>query len=85
MKKVTLAINGYTDKEAVNNISGALNDLSGVVAADVAPAQNKAYAYSGDRLNKEILEGAVRKAGYEAKVIDEQYLNDVNDYKNSLQ
>lgn len=74
MKKVTLSINGHISNENAADISGALNDLSGVVAADTTPSENKAYAYSGDRLSKSVLEDAVRKTGYDGRVVNEEYL-----------
>lgn len=73
MKKVTLQINGLTNEETADEISGSLNDLSGVVAADVSVANRQAYAYSGDRLPKEVVAAAARKVGVDAAVINEEY------------
>jgi len=84
MKKITLAIDGQIDNRAAKEISSAINDLSGVVAADVVANESKAYAYAGDQLEVYTVSSKVREAGYGSHVLKEEYLTDVNDYKESL-
>lgn len=74
MKKLTLHINGALTGNDAKQISGALNDLSGIVAADVVPDENTAYAYAGDRLELNTASNAVTEAGYGCVVTDEEYL-----------
>ena len=84
MKKITLAIDGQIDDQGAKNISSALNDLSGVVAADVTATESKAYAYAGDQLNVNTVSSKVREAGYVSHVLKEEYITDVSEYKESL-
>lgn len=84
MKKVFLTVKNMQGEKAAHAVSGALNDLSGVVAAHAVPEANKAYAYAGDALAKEVMVSAVQKAGYEATAVNEEYLNDWNDLRNNL-
>lgn len=78
MKKITLQINSLLNEETADEISGSINDLSGVVAADVSMADRKAYAYSGDRLPKEVVAAAARKVGADAAIINEEYFSALN-------
>ncbi len=84
MKKTTLQLNGVQGAEEANKVGEALNNLSGVVAADIVIENQKAYAYSGDRLLKNVLTEAIGKTGYTAAVVQEEYLSDVSQFKNSL-
>lgn len=77
MKRITLAVDGHINNQEAKKISSSINDLSGVVAADVAVADKKAYAYAGDRLDSSVVAGKVREAGYEAAVLQEEYLNGI--------
>lgn len=81
MKKVTISINGAYNNESLAKVSRALNDLSGVVAADVSSAENLAFAYAGDKLSKTAIIGAVNKEGVSASVVNETYLSGVEDLK----
>lgn len=84
MKKVSLQVNGIKNENNAAQVQNALNDLSGVVAAHISTTDNVAYAYAGDRLSKDVMINAVRNIGYESGVINEEYLNGVQEIKNSL-
>ena len=84
MKKVTLSLGGQIDDEGAKKIASAINDLSGVVAADVIANESKAYAYTGDQLNAHTVSNSVREAGYRAHVLEEGYITDVKDYKEDM-
>lgn len=75
MKKVTIQLNNTTNEEGSKKVGQALNDLSGVVAADVATVEQKAYVYAGDRLNGSTMIQAVQNAGYSGTIINEEYEN----------
>jgi len=84
MKKITLAIDGKINDHDAKEISSTLNNLSGVVAADVVANESKAYAYAGDQLEAYTVSSKAREAGYSSQVIKEEYITDVSDYKESL-
>lgn len=84
MKKITMEIKGTIGDEGKKEINTALNDLSGVVAADVVQEEGRAYAYAGDLLQVLSASEAVRDAGYDCHVVNEEYITDVDDYKKSL-
>ncbi len=84
MKKVTINVNGVLDKDAARQVSKSLNDLSGVVAADVSLPENRAFAYAGDKLSDQAIINAVQKAGFSGAIINEQYITDLDELNNSL-
>ena len=69
MKKVTIQTQ-WTDREACERASQALNDLSGVVAAEAHGQQLTAFA--GDLLTRQTMMEALHKAGVEGQVIKEE-------------
>lgn len=79
MKKVTISLDGVYMDERVKKVSRALNDLSGVVAADVSAAENTAFAYAGDKLSKNAIISAVNREGVNCTVTREDYLSGVED------
>ena len=81
MKKITMNINGKIDDKKAMAIKTSLNDLSGVVAADVAALEARAYAYAGDKLNAETVLQKVQEAGAAASVAKEEYIGDVDEFK----
>ena len=84
MKKITLSIDGNINDHGVKEINSALNDLSGVVAADVVAADARAYAYAGDQLDGYTVSTKVREAGYDTHVLKEEYITDVSDYQKDM-
>ena len=84
MKKITLAIDGQIDEQGAKELSSALNDLSGVVAADVVTQESKAYAYAGDQLDAYTVSSKARDVGFGSLVLKEEYITDVHEYKESL-
>jgi hypothetical protein len=84
MKKITLALDGQIDDKGAKEITTAINDLSGVVAADVIANESKAYAYAGDQLNAYTVSSKARDAGYNAHVLKEEYINSVDEYKKDM-
>ena len=84
MKKVTLSIDSQIDDHGAKEIASSMNDLSGVVAADVIASESKAYAYTGDQLNAYTISNAVREKGHKAHVLKDEYITDVKDYKEDL-
>ena len=81
MKKITMSIDGKINDKKAAEIRTSLNDLSGVVAADVAALDAKAYAYAGDKLDPETVLKKVRETGLGACVVKEEYINDVEEFK----
>ena len=84
MKKITLSVNSSIDDKSAKEISSCINNLSGVVAADVVTADAKAYAYAGDMLEAYHVSSKVREAGYNSHVVKEEYITDVSEYKESM-
>lgn len=75
MKKMLFEVNGLTGDESAQDVTRALNDLSGVELADVFLRAQKAYAFAGDKLSQEMVVDAVQKCGYGATLIREVYVN----------
>ena len=73
IKKITLSIDGYVDEQGAKKIASSINDLSGVVAADVAENNSIIYAYAGDKLDTNTVSNSVREAGYIAHVLKDEY------------
>jgi hypothetical protein len=84
LKKITLSIDGHIDDNGAKKIATSINDLSGVVAADVIASESKAYAYASDQLDAFTVSNSVREAGYNAHVLKDEYITDVEDYKKDL-
>lgn len=84
MKKITLSIDSHIDDDGAKKIASSMNDLSGVVAADVVASESVAYAYAGDQLDAYTVSNSVREAGYNAHVLKDEYITDVKDYKKDL-
>ncbi|MCL2576745.1 MAG: hypothetical protein FWE27_01665 [Defluviitaleaceae bacterium] len=84
MKKITLNIADNIDDNDAKKIASSLNDLSGVVAADVVASESVAYAYAGDQLDPFTASNAVREIGYNAHVLNNDYITDVKDYKKDM-
>ena len=84
MKKITLSIDGQIDDRGAKEIISSLNDLSGVVAADVVANESRAYAYAGDQLDAYTVSNSVREKGFNAHVLKDEYITDVEDYQKDM-
>jgi hypothetical protein len=84
LKKITLSIDGNIDDNGAKEIASSINNLSGVVAADVVASESKAYAYAGDQLDAYTVSNSVRETGYTAHVLKDEYITDVKDYKKDM-
>jgi len=69
MKKVTIQTQ-WTSQPACDRACQALNDLSGVVAAEAHGQRLTAFA--GDLLTRQTMLDALRKAGVEGTVVKEE-------------
>jgi cation transport ATPase len=76
LKKITLSIDGCVDEQDAKKIASSINDLSGVVAADVVASESMAYAYAGDKLDSNTVSNSVSKAGFTAHVLKDEYSTD---------
>ena len=83
MKKITISIDGKLNEKKAMEIRTSLNDLSGVVAADVVVLDAKAYAYAGDKLNPGVVLRKVHEAGSSASIVKEEYISDIEEFKRS--
>ena len=85
MKKITMNINDKLNNKKAMEIRTSLSDLSGVVSADVAVLDAKAYAYAGDKLTPEAAVAKVLETGISASVVKEEYISDASDFKSPIQ
>jgi len=84
LKKITLSIDGHIDDHNAKEIVSSINNLSGVVAADIVASESKVYAYTGDQLDSYTLSNSVREIGYNAHVLKDEYITDVEHYKKDM-
>ena len=84
LKKITLSLDDQINDGSAREISSSLNNLSGVVVADVSAGENRAYAYTGDQLDAYTASNAVRETGHNAHVLKNEYITDVKDYKKDM-
>ena len=69
-------IDGKISNRKAMEIRVSLNDLAGVVSADVAALEAKAYAYAGDKLSAESAVQRIGEVGMTASLIKEEYVGD---------
>ena len=77
MKKVTISIDGINSIENAKKLDRSLNELSGIVAADVSLAEDKAYVYAGDQLSQMSILKAVSRSGLAGMIDQEEYYSEV--------
>lgn len=74
MKKVTMNLDGVLTLDSAEKLNESLNNLSGIVAADISLSENKAYVYAGDQLTKQTITDTLGSAGHHVTIEREEYM-----------